>query len=165
MPSRMKTSRSDSEAPTASDLQRLAVDLLARREHSRLELYRKLSSRTPDSGLVDSVLDDLTDRGWQSDERYCTVFLRSRLNRGSGPLRLKQELRARGISDSVVATAFEELEADWFELALAVAQKKRSALRSDPKWKEKLYRFLTYRGFDSEQTRYAMETAEGQGDV
>ena len=158
----MKTSKSDSEAVSAADLQRLAVDLLARREHSRLELFRKLSSKTTNADMIESVLDELMSRGWQSDERYCATFLRSRLNRGSGPLKLKQELRVRGIADSIVSDAFNELDVDWFELALAVAEKKQSALQKDPKRKEKLYRFLMYRGFDSEQTRHAIETVEGR---
>ena len=156
----MKTSKFDAEVLTASDLQRLAVNLLARREHSRLEILQKLSTKCDDIALVESVLDQLVAMGWQSDERYCSVFLRSRLHRGPGPLRLRQELKAKGICDHLIAAAFVEQDMDWFECARTVALKKMLSLRNDPKWREKLYRFLTYRGFDSEQTRYALEALQ-----
>ena len=142
---------------TALDVRRLAIDWLPRREYSRLELHRKLSTKTPDQVLIDQVMEELAGRNWQSDERFCAAFIRSRLSRGVGPLRIRQELILKGIPDDLLRPQLAEVDIDWFEKALLVAEKKISSLGRDPKWREKLYRFLMYRGFDSDQARYALE--------
>lgn len=150
----MKTSTSDDLTP--SELRCLAVDLLARREYSRLELFRKLSSRTRCEDQLNTVLDDLSERGWQSDQRYAALFVRSKASRGIGALRLKQELRLKGVTDSLAKEALRDADIDWFELAVSVARKKYATVSKHDKWREKLYRFLMYRGFDGEQIEYAL---------
>jgi len=150
----MKTSVLDDPAP--SELRRLAVDLLARREHSRLEIFRKLSLRIRSHDQLNAVLDDLAERGWQSDQRYAALFVRSKVSRGIGALRLKQELKQKGVAGSLAQEALMSAEVDWFELALSVARKKYASVSAHDKWREKLYRFLMYRGFDGEQIEYAL---------
>jgi regulatory protein len=80
-----------------------ALRFLALREHSRLELSRKLSryvgkteaeAETP--GALDLLLDDLERDGWLSDQRFAEQWVAKRSNR-FGDARIRQELRARGI--------------------------------------------------------------------
>ena len=69
-----------------------AMDILARREHSRKELFTKLSSHFPDYiDQLDDVLDQLKEGHLQSDQRFAEAFVRSRVNRGQGPQRLIAE--------------------------------------------------------------------------
>ncbi len=151
---------SKSDDLTVSELKRLAVDLLSRREHSRLELYRKLSQKPCNESTLQQLLDDLAERDWQSDARFCGSYLRSKSNRGIGPLRLKQELRNKGVSDSIVREQLAALGIDWFLAAEETALKKIKSLRLDRRWREKLYRFLAYRGFAGEHSQHGIDVAE-----
>ena len=76
-----------------------ALALLASREHSRWELRQKLRQRFDAPELIDACLDELQERGYQSDERFARSFLESRLHsRDQGPFRLVGELQQRGIA-------------------------------------------------------------------
>ncbi|MDF1763364.1 MAG: regulatory protein RecX, partial [Oleibacter sp.] len=104
-------------------LQTAAVDLLSRRDYSRQELWRKLSPKAESSESLESVLSDLSERQWQSDERFASMFVRSRSSRGVGPRRLSQELRHKGVSEDITGHAIEEAEIDWYSQALEAAEK------------------------------------------
>jgi SOS response regulatory protein OraA/RecX len=84
-----------------SEIRRTAMDLLARREHSRRELKQKLKKRFRDDALIEEQLDTLAEENLQSDTRYAESFLRQRFNRGHGPVRIRQEMRQKGIPDSI----------------------------------------------------------------
>ena len=75
-----------------------AVALLARREHSRVEMARKLTRRLDegqDRADVDAVLDELQRRDLLSEERFAAAVVRARASR-YGDARLKQDLKSRG---------------------------------------------------------------------
>lgn len=159
----MKTKKQKPELLERSGLKHAAVDLLSRRDYSRRELQRKLSPRSLSEDDVDVVLDELAENNWQSDERFASMYLRSRASRGLGPLRLRQELREKGIADGLVELTFEESDADWYEMAIEVARKKLQSLGPfSPEVKAKLWRFLSYRGFNSDQIQYAMDDVSTQ---
>jgi regulatory protein len=139
-----------------------AMNLLARREHSRLELQRKLDARFSDcADLVREVLNRLTEQGLQSDRRFAESYGRSRVSRGYGAQRIRLELRDKGVEDADIHGVFAELNADWFELARQTLQKKFGARRpADFKSRAKCQRFLHYRGFSNDQIRYAIESED-----
>lgn len=140
-----------------SELRFAAMNLLARREHSRQELERKLSARCSNNALLAQVLDQLVEQGLQSEQRFAEAFVRSRITRGQGLYRIQQELRQRGVDDSVTGVALEEAEIDWFELARETALRRFGGMPvKDPKERAKRMRFLQYRGFSSDQIQYAM---------
>jgi len=142
----------------AAALKVAAVDLLSRREHSRRELQQKLLSRAASADDLYTILDELAERGWQSDQRYVGSYIRTKCLRNIGPVRLFQELRQKGVAESLIRESIEEAEFDWFEMARDAALKKASGLNlADQKDKAKIYRFLAYRGFNSDQIQYALE--------
>ena len=128
-----------------------AMDLLARREHSRLELEQKLRKRFSDRlETIEIELDKLAAEGLQSDERLAEAFIRARSNRGQGPSKIRMELRSKGLSDAAISLAFEAIAVDWYELVHEVAQKKfgdQLEAARDLKVKAKVSRFLQGRGF------------------
>ncbi|WP_328799288.1 regulatory protein RecX [Sediminihaliea albiluteola] len=138
-------------ADKPADIRYAAMNLLARREHSRQELREKLGRRFSDQLLIDSELQRLSDENLQSDSRFAESFVRQRALRGYGPLRLRQEMRHKGLSDEQLAQALEALDINWYELAFEVYQKKygRNAA-PDIKEKSKRLRFMQYRGFAME---------------
>ena len=83
---------------TQPSLHARAMRLLARREHSRLELRRKLANIAAEGENVDGVLDDLAQRGWLSDARYAEHAVRAKARR-FGPVKVAHELRSKGIDD------------------------------------------------------------------
>ena len=132
-----------------------AMNLLARREHSRWELLRKLRRRFPDEQLLAAQLQRLADENLQSDERYAQSYAWQRSGRGYGPLRVRQEMRERGLSDDEIASAFEQVELDWFALAIDAFHKKFGEPgRVDIKEKARRCRFMQYRGFSAEHYQH-----------
>jgi regulatory protein len=133
------------------DIRSAAMDLLARREHSVRELRSKLLRRFPDAAGVEEQLSRLSSERLQSDVRFAASYARQRISRGYGPLRLREELRERGVSDADAATAIAELDVDWRAVAADVMHKKfgtRDAV--DLKEKARRARFMQYRGFATE---------------
>ena len=147
----------DSEV-TAVDVRRAAMDLLARREHSRQELQRKLARRfAVDAEVIFSVINQLTQEGLQSDQRLAEALLRYRTNRGQGPLKIKAEMREKCIESDLIEQIFDEANIDWFDLALRVLEKRYGdGSAVDASERAKRTRFLQQRGFSFDQIQTVM---------
>lgn len=145
---------------TQSEAKNAAIGLLARREHSRKELRDKLLARC-ESVDLDAVLDELESKGYQSDQRFTESFIRMRVGQGQGLIKIRFELQRKGIDNELIASAFEEADIDWFELAADLYTRKyRIALDStDYKEKGKRMRFMSQRGFNAAQINFAIEAA------
>ncbi len=140
-----------------SDLRVAAINLLSRREYSLHELFQKLEPRSKSETQVHNLLEKLVEAGYQSDQRFAESFLRSRINRGLGPMRIQRELKDKGINPHLIEQVFSE-EIDWFHHAFESGLKKSNNLDlGDYKDKQKLYRYLAYRGFAMDQIQYAIE--------
>ncbi|MEP1472534.1 MAG: regulatory protein RecX [Halieaceae bacterium] len=134
-----------------ADIRIAAMDYLTRREHSQLELRRKLKKRFNDDALIEQQLERLVEENLQSDSRYAESFVRQRFNRGHGPLRIRQEMRQRGVPDGDIQQAMEAENFDWYGSAQAVLTRKYGdGPAEDLKQKAKRSRFMQYRGFSPE---------------
>lgn len=135
-----------------------AMNLLARREHSRLELQRKLLAKlSPDSSQLNGVLDQLEQDGLLSDSRFAEAFSNARIRTGKGPVRIRAELRERGVEEHLVERVLVEMGVDWIDLARDVAHKRFGhAAPLDQREQAQRMRFLQYRGFTTEQIRAAL---------
>jgi regulatory protein len=143
-----------------SELRVAAIHLLSRREYSLHELFQKLEPRSKNEAQVHSLLEKLVQAGYQSDQRFAESFLRSRINRGLGPMRIYRELKDKGINPHLIEQVFSD-DIDWFQNAYESGTKKSQSLDlTDYKQKQKLYRYLAYRGFDMEQIKYAIEQCQ-----
>lgn len=135
-----------------------ALDLLARREHSRLELRRKLLARSHVQNIADEVLDRLQQERLLDEARFAEQFVRSRTGRRQGPAKIRAQLFQRGIGESVIDTALAEAECDWVALA-AAARRKRFGAESPGAYRERARqaRFLKSRGFEFGQIQAALD--------
>jgi regulatory protein len=135
-----------------------ALDLLARREHSRLELERKLIARDYATDVIARTLDALQQSGLLDTARFAESFVRSRINKGQGPMRIRRELSERGVSDEQARDALGAVEIDWTTIAQSVRTKKFGA---EPprefKDRARQSRFLQYRGFTADQIRAVLD--------
>lgn len=141
------------EGDSRQEIEGAAVRLLATREHSRQELERKLSKRF-DLALLDEVLADLVRRGLQSDDRFTEQYVAQRIRKGYGPLRIRVELRDKGVDGSLPDEYLDAGSHDWWALMQEAAERKYGlSPAQDQKEMARRARFLEYRGFPSEMIR------------
>ena len=144
-----------------SELRVAAINLLSRREYSRHEIFQKLSPRAQDQDELQQVLNKLEELGYQSDQRFAESFLRSRIYRGLGKNRIVREMKEKGISLELAAQAIASEQPDWFELAVQSATNKvRTLDMSDYSERQKLFRYLSYRGFTIDEIKHAIEVLQ-----
>ncbi|CDI02651.1 putative Regulatory protein recX [Candidatus Competibacter denitrificans Run_A_D11] len=90
-----------------------ALELLARREHSRLELRQKLLQRGFPAEPIGLVLEQLAAERLLDEGRYAELYACSRADKGYGPLRIARELRERGVPEEIVTATLAMLEDSW----------------------------------------------------
>ncbi|MFK5971328.1 MAG: regulatory protein RecX [Candidatus Marithrix sp.] len=131
-----------------------AMNYLARREHSNLELKNKLILKGFLVDVVDEVLAKLQIDKLLSDARFAESYIRSRVNKGFGPVRIRQELQQRGIASELVTELINSNDDFWLT-NIQQAYKKRfgSTLPKNKQELAKQIRFLQAKGFTGEQIK------------
>jgi regulatory protein len=132
----------------ARSINEVAIAALARREHSRLEMRRKLKSKGFEASEIDTAIQQLCENNLLSDERFSESYINMRRQRGYGPLRIAQELRERGIDDELISAFVDTHDPAWRELMRRQYIKKYGQTRaSEYAEKVKRARYLQTRGF------------------
>jgi len=127
----------------------LAVKLLGLRSHSQEELERKLRKKGYEASCIEEVMERLTRQGLLDDRLFSAEFIQSRSRRTpAGKLRMRSELRKRGVADAIISKLVNEL--DTRELCRQAAEKKIKTLNrvQGADKKKKLEQFLHNRGFE-----------------
>lgn len=124
-----------------------ALAHLSRREHSRLELARKLARHEPDPARIEALLDELERLGHLSEARFIESVVHRRGER-FGARRITQELEQHGVDRGRSREALECLEGSEFERAWAIWQRRFGHPPIDLKERARQQRFLAARGFD-----------------
>jgi len=119
---------------------------LARREHSRSELQRKLAFAAAGGEDVEALLDDLALRGWLSDARFAEQTIRSKARR-FGPLKLAHQLRSKGVGEETLSAAFLAAGVDGTSSIEAVWRSRFGATPVNERERARQVRFLQGRGF------------------
>ena len=133
-------------------LRERALRLLARREHSRAELARKLRTYASPEEELETLLEELSRRRLLSDERYAESRAHV-LSRKYGAARIAHELRAKGLDKGLAEQTAKAARATEVERAREVWRRK---FRVAPKTREeraKQMRFLQSRGFSFDAIR------------
>ena len=130
------------------------MDFLARREHSEQELARKLAKRGYAADTVATTLAALVADRLLSNARFAEAFVHARIQRGSGPQKIRAELRERGITDDLIANSLDAHTDSWRELARQVRAKRfGNGQPGDFRERIRQMRFLQQRGFSAEQIK------------
>jgi regulatory protein len=132
-----------------------ACRLLGRREYSVFELDRRIRQKWPEATEVDELVEVLVDENLVSDERYAESFVRFRLQRFQGPLKIKAALRTKGISDALISRELDAHSEEWTDLAAQWLERQNPG-SIDFEKKKKYYRRLTSRGFTHDQAMDAL---------
>jgi regulatory protein len=154
----------DQEGDTPSDEDELcaqirerALGLLSRREHSTLELKRKLLQRGYPRDLAAPVVEALRAEGLLSESRFAEEWTRSRISRGQGPLKIRAGLRQQGLDDAQIEQVLASDATDWGRLAGEVRSKRFGMqLPQSLAERSRQTRFLESRGFTAEAIRQAL---------
>ncbi|MBJ7224027.1 MULTISPECIES: recombination regulator RecX [unclassified Brenneria] len=147
---------------------RYAMNVLSVRDHSEVEIRRKLAAylhkvvaeraeadeMSADVALaeIESAIAYCIEHDWLNDARFARRYISSRSRKGYGVQRIRSELSQKGIDKTTIAAALNECDIDWCELAKSVAERKFGhPLPVEWKEKAKLQRYLLYRGFFHEE--------------
>ena len=134
--------------------------LLSKRDYTEKQLRSKLKLKEYEAVEIDEAIAKAQEHNWQSDERFCTSFIRYRSQQGIGPRRLKQELKMKGVPEYLIANVIDNAEAeeeiDFYDIAERVFERKRPRVWN-MKAKQKMWRFMVSRGFYQDHFSHLME--------
>ncbi len=145
------------ETSTTSSPMAFALKLLGLRSHSRQELERKLLKKGYTTESIEPTLEKLTKRGVLNDRIFGMELIRSKSRqRPAGKIRMRAELRKRGISDEIIEQLLKEYHSE--ELCMRAAEKKIGSLHgaTETDRKQKLEVFLHNRGFEWPEIQAAL---------
>jgi regulatory protein len=130
-----------------------AVRLLARRDHTRYEIRQKLKLRGFGSDEILAAVAECERLNYINDERTARVYIGQLVRRGFGFRRIAIELKKKGLQGPRFEDILEQqrAEIDEREIARRVLQKKLKSFERETdrkKRRDKIYRFLDYRGFN-----------------
>lgn len=133
-------------------IRKVAMDYLARREHGVQELTAKLLAKGYAPEPVETALAGLVADRLLSDARFSEAFVHARYQRGSGPHKIRAELRQRGIDEGLIDDCLDAYADRWQTLLAEVRERKYgTAPPADFRERSRQMRFLQQRGFTAEQ--------------
>jgi regulatory protein len=121
------------------------MNYLARREHSRAELARKLAPHA-EADEIEALLGQLERDQLLSNTRYVEMLAHARAGK-HGSLRLKADLRDKGVTEGDMREALETAREQDLDAARMVWLKKFGAAPANAAERARQYRFLASRGF------------------
>jgi regulatory protein len=137
-----------------------ALALLARREQSRHELRTRLHRDGYAPEEIEAALGALAEAGYQSDQRFGEMLVRSRIRQGYGPARLRAELRTHELGDEDIGELLTAADTDWpAQAAEQLRRRYGSGAPADYREFARRVQFLARRGFDLTTARMAVEAA------
>jgi regulatory protein len=136
-----------------------ALRYLAAREHSRVELERKLAAHAESPEQLVQVLDELQAKDFISEVRVVESVINRRAGR-FGAARIRHELQGKGLAPEMVAEAVNGLKTSEVERAREVWRRKFGEPAADAAARGKQMRFLAARGFGAEAIRRVVSQDE-----
>ena len=164
---RLRRASAPPEAPESTAAARgRAIRLLARRDYPRDLLKGRLTDSGFDEGAAEAAVSALEDERLVNDARYVDGAVRSRTERGQGPVRIALELRRLGVGAELVAAAVDARAPEWCERAAALRRRRFGASPpADSRERARQVRFLLQRGFSGAQVRHALAGAGDDPDL
>ena len=131
----------------SAEIYNKALDLLSRREHSRKELFLKLTKRFESKEDINLTLDSLEGKNLLSDSRFTEEYVQARRKKGFGQIKISAELEKRGVNESLISNEIDKFD-DWENLAeLSFKIRFPDGPSKDFKMLQKQKNFLSNKGF------------------
>jgi regulatory protein len=139
-------------------LRSTALAWLGRQEYYEAKFRQKLLQNEATPEQIELLVQEFTERNWLCEQRYCDGFVRGRVNKGHGKIRIRADARQKGLDQDCLNIALDANETDWFDQAWQTYSKRYGdRLIADHKERAKRMRFMQYRGFTIEQINHAIE--------
>lgn len=126
----------------------------AYQERSTLEVQRKLNEWGRDQKESLEIIDKLRSKGFLNDKRFAESFVSGKYRfKKWGKIKLRFELKQKGISDELIRKALETIDQDeYFSILKELAERKCGEIKEKDSWKKraKLHRFLAAKGYESD---------------
>ncbi|MGC1854422.1 MAG: regulatory protein RecX [Candidatus Aquirickettsiella sp.] len=137
-------------------IHQIALEHLARREHTRFMLREKLMQKGFSHQSVEVVLDILTQQGFLNEERFCEAFIQKRIRQGYGPVRITAECHQYGVNNDLIFSQLPQDEEFWLTAIQKILQKR---FRPNHLHKDQLHqiRYLQNRGFKIVQIKASLK--------
>lgn len=150
----------DSEKQTALNK---TVKYISKAMKTQKEVVTYLKGKGYVYQVINFVLEKLKEYNFVDDETYVNLYIKQSSS-SKGKRRLQFELKNKGIDEKLVMEKVSEIDTDR-ETALRLGEKFLQRKKVDEKTREKLFRFLTYRGFSVDDTMYVLRTLlKGEND-
>lgn len=133
--------------------------LCSKAEYCRSDVLRKaLKDLEGDREAAGKVLDSLVEERYVDDARYASAFAREKASlQGWGPVKIRFQLRGKGIADAVIDAALKEIEPERADARLLqLLQAKARSLQGDPQARLKLIIFALSRGYEYDAVEAAV---------
>ena len=140
-----KSKSSASEA--ASDAWQRAVRFLTVRDHSEQEIRNRLAADGTAASAINATVRRLRQLRYLDDRRVAHGAAESAVRRGHGSERVRAELAAKGIAESLVEDALQAAFADEAELARQALARRYPVPPQQPGDRGRAARFLLRQGF------------------
>ena len=144
---------------TARCLSRLQK-LCSKAEYCRADMYRKaLKDLEGDEEAAQKVVETLVAEKYVDDARFASAFAREKASlQGWGPVKIRFQLRGKGVPESVIAAALEEIEPEKADARLEkLLSAKARTLEGDPQLRLKLLKFALSRGYEYNTVEAALK--------
>lgn len=155
---RRRASAAEAAPDSGAELKARALRHLARREHSRAELARKLAPFAPSPEALEQLLDALAAKRQLSDERYAELRTHQ-LQRKYGAARIRLDLKAKGVAQELLERV---CAAGELERASSILQRKYRTPARSREERARRMRFLQGRGFSHETIRKLLSSDDAQ---
>ena len=130
---------------------------LSRRDHSEAELLTKLQRKTDNQEWINAIINECLDFNYLNDQRFCESFLRNAQHKGHGEARIKQDLKRKGITESLIKAALENNEFNYVESACRLLINKYSQAIVTQHLKQKAMGLLQAKGHGFDIIALAIE--------
>ena len=144
-----------------SRLQRLC----SKAEYCRSQMFQKaIKDLEGDRAAATEIVDSLVKDRYVDDARYAAAFAREKSSlQGWGPVKIRFQLRAKGISEADIASGLAEIEKPAAGRRLnSLLEAKSKTLEGDPQRRLKLIRFALSRGYEYEEIAEAVDALTGR---
>lgn len=148
----------DEHSNDAQQAEEVLVRLMARREHSAQELRQKLKQRGFDHQVITLVLEKAQQRGWQSDQRFAQVWVRTCIAKGDGVRKIKAQAQQKGLSAEIIEQTLAVEQPNWNDACFErLVRKFGEQPPVEQKQRDKMVRHLLQRGFSFDEIKRALE--------
>ncbi|OQX26586.1 MAG: hypothetical protein BWK80_09745 [Desulfobacteraceae bacterium IS3] len=135
-----------------SDAMNIAIRLLSMRNHTKYEIRQKLKRRGVTAENILRVLSECERLRYVDDEKTAQFYLKELGAKGYGKHRIRFAMKEKGLADALTEKLLSEehSDADEMENARRLFQRRIARFNREKdagKRREKIYRFLSYRGF------------------